>query len=311
LGTVARPTIGVERALTAGALRRWPLGLRGRDRLFAYADRTYGTAEPMLAPMHLGYEMMLDLRSRTESQAYYSGHYESELIRAACRLIRPGGTAIDVGANIGFWSVPLAQRALSIGAEVVAFEPLVANAERLKQNLAINSVVADVHTVALSDRNGESTITLREDFARGAVTGNAAITIDDGQDDVWASEQIALTRLDDVGLDSRIDVIKVDVEGHEDHFLRGARKTLERDAPVLFVEWNPSYFDRRGIEASAVVEEALLGLDYLCFRRERNQWTTTDRFFSPRRLDDLVLASSNDHHRVLRALRGGGEPPDS
>src|SRR5215472_13254382 len=60
--------------------------------------------------MQLGYRMILDLRSAyTEWEAYYLGDYDTSVIRSITRLIKPGSTVLDVGANIGFWTVPLAK----------------------------------------------------------------------------------------------------------------------------------------------------------------------------------------------------------
>jgi hypothetical protein len=74
---------------------------------------------------------------------------------------------------------------------------------------------------------------LREDFSRGATTGNAALVID-LDDDRFPSLTVELDTLDSLasGLElDRIDVMKVDIEGHEDFFLRGARNTIAQARP--------------------------------------------------------------------------------
>ena len=138
--------------------------------------------------------------------------------------------AVDVGGNVGFWAVPLARRA-----QVHAFEPVPSNAARIRDNAALNDVrrTLTVHEVALSDAPAQLTLSLREDFQRGAGTGNAAVVID-ASDDVFASIEVVADTLDHqvarLGL-TRLDVMKVDIEGHEDLALEGARETSAHPAP--------------------------------------------------------------------------------
>src|SRR5206468_3262300 len=124
---------------------------------------------------------------------------------------------LDVGANVGLWAVPLAQRGT-----VHAFEPIPANAARLH------------------------------------ATGNAALVIDDS-DDRFDQLTVGLDTLDHqaagLGLE-RIDVVKVDIEGHEDAFVIGGRSTLARSRPVIFMELNRAYFDQRQVSSHDVFSDA-------------------------------------------------------
>jgi hypothetical protein len=87
----------------------------------------------------------------------------------------------------------------------------------------------------------------------------------------------------------RVVVLKVDIEGHEDKFLRGALRTLQQRRPVIFIEWNRVYYERRGIDPTSAVTPLLTRLDYRCWRRSAGAWCEQQRFRSPRELDDLVL----------------------
>lgn len=106
--------------------------------------------------------------------------------------------------------------------------------------------------VAVSDRAGVASLTLREDFVGGAETGNAAVEIAAGTDDGLVRISVPAVRLDDLlerpcgGPD--VSVIKVDIEGHEDRFLAGCRRTLAHCRPVVFIEWNRVYYQRRGVD---------------------------------------------------------------
>jgi FkbM family methyltransferase len=237
------------------------------------------------APMKLGYRMRVDLRSRTEVFSYYSGHYDTGWIRAAVELLQSGGVALDIGGNVGFWSVPLAQRG-----RVHAFEPVPNNADRIDENARLNHVDVAVHRMALSDIPGSLRLSLREDFERGACTGNAAVVIDQA-DERFSVIDVPTETLDawatNASLD-RLDVVKLDVEGHEDRVLTGGRQTLARFRPVIFMEWNSDYYARRGVNPTSVLSRALDGLDYTCLRREAAGWAHGP-ISSPFIIDDLVL----------------------
>ena len=245
--------------------------------------------------------MHVDLRSRTEVFAYYTGTYDTPLISAALQLMPPGGLAVDLGANVGFWSVPLAKKG-----RVHAYEPVPSNADRLHDNAFLNGVQATlaVRRLAISSTSGELCLSLREDFQRGAETGNAAVVID-SSDAEFETVSIQADTLDSqaaqLGWD-RLDVLKIDIEGHEDLALMGGRKTLDKFRPVIFVEWNDSYYDRRGVDPAARFAHALMGVDYACLRHTSSGWSEVASFASPKNLDDLVLAPRARVREVLEVL---------
>ena len=93
------------------AIRQHGLKLIEEDGAEHVADKVKATSRlseagegPIVqARMRLGYTMRVDLRSGTEYRAYYSGLYDTPLIRSALQLLRPGGTAVDAGAEAGGW----------------------------------------------------------------------------------------------------------------------------------------------------------------------------------------------------------------
>lgn len=136
------------------------------------------------------------------------------------------GTAVDVGAGIGNHTLWLAA---VCGLHVEAFEPL--DYHRLRDNLALNpGIDVTAHPCALGDaaRLGEVTP------APAHVTGRA-LTDEDGV----PVETLDSQRLSDVR------IIKIDVEGMEPEVLRGARATIRRWHPVLYVEAQDEAASRR------------------------------------------------------------------
>jgi predicted RNA methylase len=105
---------------------------------------------------------------------FFSGKYDDEKRSALLSFLGPNGVALDVGANIGFYTVPMAIRAKEIGSRVIAIEPVASNAEWLRYNLALNGCldIAEVLEVALGNECGQVEIALADDFLAGGVVGN-------------------------------------------------------------------------------------------------------------------------------------------
>jgi FkbM family methyltransferase len=300
------------RRLAPGAWRRLPPPVGRRWRRPEHFNRTMlwlGAPPLAVANMSAGHRLVLDLRSGSEWLAYYTGEFDAGRILAAQALMwrEPGGVAVDAGANIGLWTVPLALEGSRTGAAVMAFEPVPHNATRLWQNLLLNDVAApaEVRQHALSDRPGTLAMTLREDFANGSGTGNAAVAIDDGTDNTWSRVEVTAQTLDDV-LEGHgrppVRVVKADLEGHEDRFLTGARRTFASDRPVAFVEFNRVYYDRRGIDPADATEVLLREWDYRCLRLTNGTWHSQTRFDSDRPLDDLILVPRERQTEVIDLL---------
>src|SRR5690606_32124963 len=102
-----------------------------------------------MVPRH---KLILDLRSLTEFRSYYTGRYDADRIRLLLRLIPRNSIVLDIGANIGFYAVPLALHVRQHGGFLHAFEPVPTNANRLQDNLILNHLAGHVrlHRVGLS-----------------------------------------------------------------------------------------------------------------------------------------------------------------
>jgi FkbM family methyltransferase len=169
------------------------------------------------------------------------GFIEPHNTRLLTSLIRPGDVFVDIGANIGYFSVLGAWRAWP-GGQVWAFEPQPRVYPLLWDNLSINgfSGIARSHQVALSDRAGTATMRIFEGY-------EAASTIRDVSPDfVCATERqtgrqsrtidVDVLRLDDVMREvPEIHVLKMDAEGHEPAIVKGGQKILARSRNVKIV----------------------------------------------------------------------------
>jgi FkbM family methyltransferase len=152
------------------------------------------------------------------------GSYEPEQTRMFEAHVRPGDTVLDVGAHVGYYTLLSAVLAGPRGS-VWAFEPNPRNCAFLRRHAEINGCAnVRVTEAAVSDAAGRA----RVDFGTGSGTGHLA---GDG------AIEVETVRLDDFVRERGIapTAVKVDVEGAERRVLDGARETLARHRPVLFL----------------------------------------------------------------------------
>lgn len=162
------------------------------------------------------------------------------------------GAFIDVGANIGTWTGPAARSFR----QVHAFEPDELIATTLKKIVPGNVMV---YSMALSDHEGVGTF--RIPIYRGRVVrtrSSLEANVNPGCEEIIS--QVRLAPLDALGLRG-IDVLKIDVEGHEAGVLRGSAETLARERPTLIVEIE----DRHNAGKSEGIIQGLVEQGYTCF----------------------------------------------
>lgn len=176
------------------------------------------------------------------------GTYEPELRRILGALLGPGCVAIDVGANIG-WHTSLMARLVGPDGRVLAVEANPSVRERLAANLAINrlhqvevipcALAAGAGRVSFFGPGGDD-----PESANGHVTDSTRMTGDPLN--LLTVEARTLDAVVEAEGLSRVDVIKIDVEGFEWPVLQGAERTLRRFKPHVVFEYLKEYADRGG-----------------------------------------------------------------
>lgn len=177
------------------------------------------------------------------------------LLRSLVRSRPGGGWFLDVGANLGWYSLSLADAKGVDG--VLALEPEPHNHDLLHENVRLNALESRVRIVNCAVGREEGTATMH--LYRGSNRGRHSIATDhDGRGS--GRIEVPVHRLDDVVSESGLDgmpivAIKMDVEGYESEAIAGAAETLRRTA-VLAIEINPPLC-RGGAPANAAMLEAI------------------------------------------------------
>lgn len=224
------------------------------------------------------------------------GEYSEGEVDTFRQILRPGMTAVEIGANIGSHTLPLA-RMVGPDGRVVAFEPQRSIFQMLCANLALNGLEqVEAHWAAVGSSPGEVLIArlnsrVRQNFG-GYSIGQAG-----------GGDMVRLLTLDSFNLPA-CDLIKIDVEGMEIEVIRGGLETIRRHGPPIFVE-NDSE------EKSPALIQLLWDLDYECYwhttpyvrvpnfrSNPENMFTTTvttNLLCAPRRYRSNITG----HHKVV------------
>lgn len=161
------------------------------------------------------------------------GEIEFEFMQ---KLLRPGRDAVEVGANMGSHTVPLARALAQAGRRLLAVEPQPVVFQNMCANVALNRLLnVQAENCACADAPGWLSFDMQDYTATGNFGGvsmkNAPVQAAAGV------QRVRSVPLDDL-LDDSWDVgfLKVDVEGFEQQVLEGARKTIARHQPFIYVE---------------------------------------------------------------------------
>jgi FkbM family methyltransferase len=180
---------------------------------------------------------------------YFGSYYEWDELHFAERYLRPGDHFVDIGANVGIYTL-LAASIVGPKGSVQAVEAFPLTANRLEENVRANAFAnVTVHRLAAADRDGEVS------FISDADTSNR-IKTDSKKDAGWSTVTVPCSRVDRfLPNDRRYAMAKMDVEGAEPMVLRGATELLQgQNPPVWLLEVNPWILRRHGV----TVEQCLL-----------------------------------------------------
>jgi FkbM family methyltransferase len=177
--------------------------------------------------------------------------FEPGLTRRFEETVKPGMTVVDVGANIGIFTLWAARLSGPRG-KVFGFEPSPRTFEALRDNVRVNGFSAGqvvVRQCAITDRRGRARLaTYRHNCGHNTLFPG-------GGDTEFADVETA--SLDELLRDeSHVDVVKIDAEGAEPLIWRGMRETLARNAGIqVFLEFAPTHLRRGGFDPAAFLEE--------------------------------------------------------
>jgi|GEM_PF-575780 FkbM family methyltransferase len=183
------------------------------------------------------------------SEFYVPGKFEKFTSDILENSLEEGGVFVDVGAHYGYYSLLASTRVKEKG-EVYAFEPVAENCEMIRRNVIHNNIKnIKIENCAISNESKEKDFHVTEasdsaGFHEHPLTKTREI------------RKVMAVSLDDYFKDKKIDVMKIDTEGHEMQVLRGMKKIIENNPEIkLLVEFNPKCLVNAGHDPQKLLGE--------------------------------------------------------
>ena len=207
-----------------------------------------------------GIRYELDLSEAIDASLYYSGVYELETLKCLQKWIQPDMIVFEIGANIGSHSFEIAKLLQAGAGKVYCFEPTDYAFQKLLHNHGLNDFRNMVfEKIALSDQEGCSTIIPTSSLDTMAFT--ASWDIKNGGSKNATEQQILFKTLDSYVQEhniTRLDMLKIDVDGYELKIIKGGTQTISQYTPMIIIELSECMLHYIG----DTLEELLATLDH-------------------------------------------------
>lgn len=255
-----------------------------------HADYDSRPIEEQVVEIH-GFEILVDRHDLVIGRAIAHGEYEPHCTAIVERFVSTGHTFVDVGANVGFFTLLAARRVGATG-RVLVFEPIAHNYRLLERSIARNGLAnVQVFHQALLDRAGSV------EFLQWARrnSGSFHVLNDPGWD--RARYTVEAAAFDELFTEPRVDFVKIDVEGAEGLVLDGMRETIRRERPMILFEFSPAAIADLSRRDPDQLLQALHGLGYATV--EVAEFLRGTRRMSGIQLGKLVRRRGVNHLDVL------------
>ena len=192
--------------------------------------------------------MRVNPTEHIQQQLFWYGYYEKELGDLVKKILKPGDVFLDIGANIGYFSLLAAKHEPT--AKIISFEPVSSVFKILEENISRNAA-KNVKAVnaGVGETNGEREIYLSGEDNIGMSSFQKP------ENYSGKTEKVKVFTIDEwfrsPGL-PKVDLIKLDVEGSELAAVKGMHETLQNFKPAIIVEINPETLLQFGLKPAAI-----------------------------------------------------------
>jgi len=235
----------------------WRFGDRVLQRIRAHD----GGMAPRAVRCRGGFRLVVDPADWIGSHIAVRREFEAGLSRIVERYVGPGDHFVDVGANIGYFSL-LAAGLVGDAGRVSAFEASPVTRHALLRNVRLNGIADRVVVFGAAAWDGDSELTLHQGPVENAglsTLGGDARSID--------SFTVRAVALDDClpFHDHPVRFVKIDVEGAEYHVLLGMRRIIDACRPVIALELSPRFLARLDHTSAEVLDLLSVDLGYSAY----------------------------------------------
>ncbi len=196
---------------------------------------------------------VIDARSDLLSRIIIHKNYEPHLAKCCLQYLDKNRDVIDVGANIGFFTVMFAKNI--INKKVLSIEPTRNAIKRLHRNVELNKVMerVDIFKGVASNQNGTmeiKTIDGKEEYSSLGKMKHPAVL-----EEKYTTESVTSITIDELVKQKSLDpgFIKIDVEGAEHLVFEGAQNVLESQRPIILSELSNILLNENGSSSNTVI----------------------------------------------------------
>ncbi|TXI96004.1 MAG: FkbM family methyltransferase [Burkholderiaceae bacterium] len=181
-----------------------------------------------------GFKILVDQGDQAVGIPILNGNYEPHVTALFKKFLRPGKRVLDIGANIGYFSL-LASALVGESGAVFAVEPNMENCKLLQASKGLNQFhQLTIFQLAAGKTTGM--LALNTSYSNGTTS-----SLSQNTDALMSSRTVASIKLDHLkDFDEGIDFIKIDVEGAEYSALVGASQLIEKFKPIIVSEFSPT-----------------------------------------------------------------------
>jgi len=233
--------------------------------LFANAKKTAEPPQPLPTEgiqcvQADGFRIYVDLQDEFVGAAIAKGVYEPHVTAAIRRVLRPGDTFVDLGVNVGYFSL-LAASLVGRAGNVIGFEARPDNASLARQSARENGFEnITIHSLAVAEKEKVLKMLAPNHTSLSVVVDASRADCQSG------FVEIRAVAVDDMleGV-ADVDVIKMDIDGGEFQAVQGMIATLRRWKPILFFEFCPFTLDEYGQTKPEELIREIQSLGYQIF----------------------------------------------
>lgn len=211
-------------------------------------------SDPQVAVKEFEGTFSIDRRSDLFERIVIDGHYEPDLVRFCKKYLVGTRDVLDIGANIGFYTVMFAKNIH--GRRVLAVEPTKNALMHLRRNISLNQVGdrVVVYEGVVADKAEKVTMKVipgKEEYSSIGVMEHPSIVKEQ-----YVSEEVDSITVDDLVERFNLDpgFMKVDVEGSEHLVFSGAKKTLSISRPIILSELSDFLLTKNGVSSMDVID---------------------------------------------------------
>ena len=233
------------------------------------------------------FRMLLDTNEYLQAQLYLFNAYEPETISFIENVVSKDNVTIDIGANVGYISLVLADLVGKNG-KVYSFEAEPNNYEVLGMNKNLNDynqIIA--YNKAISEKTGVLKLYYSKDNNQG---GHSTIFMEEYLTKNYVEiEALNLDLFADNEKLKNINLIKIDVEGAEMEVLKGFPNIMKNFKPLLIVEMNNQVQEKRGISTTDLKRYVCENYNYRTFNILKNGKLSECKIEQPHNIENVVF----------------------